>query len=286
MQYQEALVRLQKEELELLQLFSDYCEKHHLTWSLGGGSLLGALRHGGFIPWDDDVDVFLEAEDYKRLTTLIKDDPIEGCEFLSPGESDCYAPMFSKLQRRGTVFQTAETREAGFNQGIFIDVFSADRLLSNERLSQKQIKHTRMWQVLSYIYHAKSINIPHAGILGAIESLAVHVLHYVLKLFLTGTKIAQKYSSAVLPPDALDEDFSDIYFFFPSSGENRFPINILFPTKLVRFENSVFPVPANAERVLELTYGNWKELPPLEKRHTHKPERLVFSNGDCWVNSE
>lgn len=286
MKYQEALARLQGEELELLQLFSSYCRKHNLTWSLGGGSLLGALRHEGFIPWDDDVDIFLESKDYERLIELVKHDPIEGCDFLSPGDLDCYAPMFSKLQKRGTVFQTAETREAGFNQGIFIDIFSADRLLLDERLSRKQIKRARMWQVISYIYHAKSVNVPHVGFLGAAESFGAFVLHYAFRLFLTGKKIAKKYSSAVHPSRTLDEDYSDIYFFFPSTGDNRFSCSILFPTKLARFENSEFPVPANAERVLELTYGEWKELPPPEKRHTHKPECLVFSNGERWTNPD
>lgn len=283
MDYQEALSRLQNEELDILVAFSAYCQKHNLTWSLGGGTLLGALRHKGFIPWDDDVDVFLERNDYCKLIELMKTDPMDGYDFIAPGSSESYAAMFAKLCKHGTVFQTAEAREAGFSQGIFIDIFSADPLLKDSRAARRQITRARFWQVVSYIYHARNVNVPHGGILGIIEMFGAHVAHCAFREFMSARTITANYHEAVYPRGSVEKDYSDTYFFFPSVGDNRFPSNVLFPVKFTQFEKTLLPIPANAEMVLELTYGDWRQLPPPEKRHTHKPEKLVFSDGEKWV---
>lgn len=283
MDYQEALSRLQNEELDILVAFSAYCQKHNLTWSLGGGTLLGALRHKGFIPWDDDVDVFLEQKDYNRLIELMETDPMDGYEFVAPGSSENYAAMFAKLCKHGTVFQTAETREAGFSQGIFIDIFSADPLLKDSRAAIRQIKRARFWQIVSYVYHARSVSVPHGGFLGSIETFVVRIAHCTFRAFMSAQAITANYQEAVCPCGSVEEDFSDTYFFFPSDGDNRFSSKILFPVKYTLFENTMLPIPADAEKVLALTYGKWKQLPPLDKRHTHKPEKLAFSDGAKWV---
>ena len=71
----EQLRELQLAQLDMLRFFKDFCEKNDITFYLFGGGLIGALRHGGFIPWDDDVDVILKRPDYERLCALWKEHP-------------------------------------------------------------------------------------------------------------------------------------------------------------------------------------------------------------------
>lgn len=128
-------------ELQLLEKFIDICNKHGLSYQLVGGSLLGAIRHKGFIPWDDDIDVGMLRPDYDRFVQLAKNE-LEAPFFLQtpltdPGRNIDY------VQIRNSATTAIDLRYVDdhntFNQGIFIDIFPIDGVGSDEVL-QKQEK--------------------------------------------------------------------------------------------------------------------------------------------------
>lgn len=276
------LRKLQHELTDTLNVFAQYCQEHDLTWFLISGSALGALRHGGFIPWDDDLDVGMLRPDYERFLECAARDYPEEYVVESPESNIHMAAMFAKVSRRGTRFVTQETIEAGYDQGIFLDVIPLDRLAPEGRERRSQLRNARFWMMVSYLYHAKSVNVPHSGLLGSVERIACSLAHVVLHAALSQKIILRNYARSTL----VGSDWTnDEWCFLTSRFDLFFPSDILIPPSVARFENHVFPVPANPEQYLELMYGNWRELPPVEKRHVHAPLRIEFSDGDIWEDA-
>lgn len=120
------MTELQEVEFQLLKTFVEFCEKHNLKYFLVGGSALGAVRHQGFIPWDDDVDVALPREDYDRFIELGKKE-FTGDIFLQTYETDPNYPYnFAKLRNSNTTYVEATYCYTQMNHGIWIDIFPLD----------------------------------------------------------------------------------------------------------------------------------------------------------------
>lgn len=117
---------LQQKEFELLKLFVDICDKHALTYYLVCGSALGAVKYGGFIPWDDDVDVALPRSDYETFLQVASGE-LPDWVFLQNYRTDpTYPCMGSKLRNSNTTFLERDYQRLPMNQGVFIDVFPLD----------------------------------------------------------------------------------------------------------------------------------------------------------------
>lgn len=131
-------------ELDLLRVFINYCEKHQLRFWVEGGTLLGAVRHKGFIPWDDDVDVAMLREDYDRMCQEIGNDGLEAPYFLQTAFTDVdYYRGHAQLRRSDTAAIRPSDCFQPFNQGIFIDIFPYDAVPDDEELVKKQRRESR-----------------------------------------------------------------------------------------------------------------------------------------------
>ena len=120
------LRKLQMAELEILNEFVRICEKHDLTYYLVGGTLLGAVRHQGFIPWDDDIDVAMPRADYDRLVEVCGEDLGAEYFYQSPETDPYYFLTYAKIRKNGTEIYEERFKDARFHKGIFIDVFPLD----------------------------------------------------------------------------------------------------------------------------------------------------------------
>lgn len=273
MQYNDKdLRKLQLLELRILKDIDRVCRELGVTYFLDSGSVLGAFRHGGFIPWDDDVDLGMPRADYDRFVAEAPKLLGDGYVVSTPETNQSQAALFCKIWLRGTRFVTEETIEAGFDQGIFIDITPYDLLSLDEKQAAKQQSRCRFWQRMSYLYHAKSIVVPHGGVLGAVERASCGVAHVALRAFLTHDKIVSSFNkaakSAVESGHVSDELFSVSYGPYEKS--------MMLPPSLFPFEGHDFPMPAQPEAYLALHFGDWRELPPVEKRRNHAPVELDF----------
>lgn len=119
---------LQRVELSILREFVRVCDAHELRYYLAYGTLLGAIRHGGFIPWDDDIDVTMPRDDYNRFAKLCASALQPGFEWLSYATEQHYPHWFGKVIKTDTVFRQARTERLSFPQSVYIDVFPLDGL--------------------------------------------------------------------------------------------------------------------------------------------------------------
>ena len=113
-----SLREVQKIELELLLKFDSICQKNHMRYSLGGGSLLGAIRHKGFIPWDDDIDVMMPRPDYERFLQYCQENEV-GFNLLTYNTVKGYHGLFAKIWDPKTIIRDdvmAMTVEIGVNK--------------------------------------------------------------------------------------------------------------------------------------------------------------------------
>lgn len=125
--------RLKAIELDMLKAFIAVCEKHDLTYFLIGGTALGAVRHGGFIPWDDDIDVGLPREDYENFMAVAQADLPEGL-FLQNEKTDPeYMTCFAKIRNSNTTFLESTVSHLKINHGVFIDIFPIDGCADYDR---------------------------------------------------------------------------------------------------------------------------------------------------------
>ena len=107
----------------MLKAVDKFCKENGITYFLDGGSCLGAVRHGGFIPWDDDIDVGMMRSDYERFVRLFQENPPEGYSLHTHLNTENYSYLFAKVYREGTRFLARESLDAGLESCIYLDVF-------------------------------------------------------------------------------------------------------------------------------------------------------------------
>ena len=120
------LRELQLCELEALEFFDNFCRSHGLTYYLCGGSLIGALRHKGFIPWDDDLDIAMPRDDYEKLIKILNKKKSELYELQYEKNEKKYYLQFVKIRKKGTTFIEEIAKGMYDNNGIFIDIIPLD----------------------------------------------------------------------------------------------------------------------------------------------------------------
>ena len=117
----------QQAELEVMKALHAYCEKHHIRYSLGWGSLLGAIRHKGFIPWDNDMDIYMLREDTERLKKLAKTDPIgPNIKLFDMSSDPNYHYVVLRACNMDTIARPSYLRKQINNMGLWVDIFPMD----------------------------------------------------------------------------------------------------------------------------------------------------------------
>ena len=275
----EVLKQLHEAELEILDAIAAVCERHGITWYLVAGTALGAARHGGFIPWDDDIDIGMMREGYELFLKVAPDELGDEFELLSPDLTPNYAAMFAKVCKKNTRFWTTETMDAGLDDiGIFVDILPRDRLAADPIVAKRQERDAFIYCTASYLYHSPNVVGEPEGLAGKLARAAYPIVHKALRLFTTEETIRRKFKegttlSAGVKGTGMTNTFS-------TPGYKPLPESQFAQTELLPFEGRMFPVPLDHEAYLTLVYGkNWNELPPVEKRVNHAPVILDFGNG-------
>lgn len=128
----DGLRKMQLNLLEMLMEIDRICRKYNIKYSLDGGTLLGAVRHGGFIPWDDDIDVIMTREEYQKFYRACKNDLDKSKFFLQEYRTDPYYRWgYEKLRRKGTEFVRLGQEHTKGKTGLFVDIFVADNVPDN-----------------------------------------------------------------------------------------------------------------------------------------------------------
>ena len=258
-----ALEDRQRRQLGALALFSDICERHNIRYLLLAGNVLGFKRHGGFIPWDDDVDIGLFRPDYERLIEVLKREP--RCRFCNWLCDDDYKLWFTK-------FAVNVDGKQQFDKNDFIDVFPIDRATSNKVIYflQKLIIRVLINCEIFQKCKARGYRLPLYGLISFFLPKSVVQLRRIIeKWALNSTSFREKGICGPL----LDQ-----------YGERtRLPFEVWWSNKEsqeIEFCGVKCYQPAQTDRYLESIYGNWRQFPPFEAR------RPKHDGDGPWFYSE
>lgn len=276
MQYEQDMLRhLQLAELEILKDIDRVCREYDIAYWLDSGTVLGARRHGGFIPWDDDIDLGMPRDDYERFLDVASAALGNRFRVTCSRSNPRQAALFAKVMLKGTRFVTDETEEAGFDQGVFVDIFPYDAVCAGPAAAKRQRKRCMMWQSLSYLYHSKHIAVPHKGALGAAEKAACRIAHYVVRAVLSPERINRGFDKVAMI--AKGDPKSEMLMASSYAAIEPYPKGMLLPPSTIGFEGKEFFAPADVEGYLLTQYGRtWNQLPPEDQRRNHAPKELYL----------
>ncbi|MBO4918743.1 MAG: LicD family protein [Erysipelotrichaceae bacterium] len=258
------LKKLHQELIGIMKFIDAVCEDNGITYYLTAGTLLGAVRHKGFIPWDDDLDIVMPREDYEKFIGIMQTGAYEGYSILTIGD-DAYPNYFAKVQKEGTVYMEGDDS----NWGIFVDIFPLDEAKQKNSLLkiQKELFNFSVFSRRRVIANNRS-------------NLLLYGLSKALPVG-TWAKIADRIAKAQ------DNRGYDLYVNFGSQYsvyKQTMPKEWFGRGTYIVFENEKFRAPESYDRILTSIYGrNYMELPPEEKRVTHHPDRVVFSDGEEFI---
>ena len=266
------LREIQLEELDILLKVRDFFEAHGIRYILCGGTLLGAVRNGGFIPWDDDIDVFVPRDDFESFRRMAAYDRniIGGLKICLPCDEN-YVYPFIKVCSPNIVVESYAEKNTGIENNLWIDIFPLDHLPDNTFLHWVCV-----WfqQVQKKSMRASMHSEEFAEILGWKNGIFRRIVCSGAKLFcrcLGGTgKIARNLDAFAKYIDRkcrASHHVGDASW--PNGMNDYFNTGWFFPAIKMQFEGHAFNVPKDYDSYLTKFYGDYMTPPPKDKRQTH-----------------
>lgn len=248
---------LHKVQYDILLEFDRVCKKNNLTYYLGFGSMLGAVRHNGFIPWDDDIDILMLYKDFKALKELDSKEWSDGFFLQSPETDKEYNRSYIKIRNSNTTLIKDDFIKKDLNHGIAIDVEPLVSLADDIQLRKKQYRDTQIYLLMRYdeppYNHGKIMNLGGKVLLALIPN--------VLK-----AGIREKYLKKVLRYESDNTEYLYVINGNMKMMHDLHRRKIFDEVILMKFENDMFPVPAGYDEWLTTRYGNYMELPPKDEQ--------------------
>lgn len=272
----EVLKKLQRVELSILKDFISIAEKNDISYFAIGGTAIGAVRHKGFIPWDDDIDLAISRKDYEKLEKIISRDYSEKYEMLSAKTNDKYPILEGHMQIKGTKFIDDATKNLKCNMGIFLDFFIYDNISDNAEERKKQIKDAKIYGKLLILRDMAYPVLPFNGLLGKIFHVGTAIVHSLMVIFrISHKKLYEKVTQASIRYNDKETEnvalFRDLYI-----EESTMKKADIFPLQSAKFEDIEILLPNKNHEILTKYYGDYMKLPPKEKRVNHSPYILDF----------
>ena len=263
------LKHLQNLELKIFKDFIKICEDNNLKYYLYGGSLLGAIRHGGFIPWDDDLDLIMFRSDYEKLNDILVNNYNEKYLLLNNNTEPEYFYLFSKFMLKNTQFEEEWISQVNFHIGINVDIFVLDNLNKNKFKSFYQLKKTFLYNKLMIMSKIKLNDLP------TFSRWANVLLYSILNFFkLNPRKIYNKYLNFLNKYG--DEESNLVFDNSAQAYPQIFEKNDFEPSIQVKFEDINVNIPKCYDKILTSIYGDYMQLTKKEKRYNHPIDNLDF----------
>lgn len=268
------LRRLQMIELELLIEVDRICREHDIRYQVIAGTLLGAARNGGFIPWDDDADVALLRPEYERfrdacMTDLDTDRFYFQDVHVTPG----YRWGYGKLRRKRTLFLRENQEHMPYEQGVFIDVFPLDAVPANQAAKaivnfDCYLMRKRLWAPVGKRANEYATK---RAIYSLLDRIALErTVKRLDRVVARGQKMDSPWVRILTFPTP-----NSIYAYKRSWYEKSAPIE---------FEGISFPGIADYDDYLTFKYGTWQELPPASQRKTHPVSDIFLLDDDEYAD--
>lgn len=265
------LDKLRAVEVDILETVKKVCEDNNLKYSLAYGTLIGALRHKGFIPWDDDIDIIMPRNDYERLISIWNSLPIAE-EYILQNKytNEDFTQNFTKIRKNNTTFiQSEEEFLVEYHTGVFLDIFPGDRVASGF------LRKAQYFACALNLLTARGFLSGNKGITGLIERTILALPHKVqLSIFRATDCFIQRWNDDTSKP-----------LFFPSTicdAQKEYPANLFDRMTRVEFEGHQFAAVRCMDDMLKIDYGDYMKLPPEKDRVLkHHPLKIdLYHNRD------
>lgn len=257
------LLELKKIELDMLDELVRICDKYHIRYFLSGGSCLGAVRHSGFIPWDDDIDVGMLREDYNKFAELCKTELNRQYVFQDMNSEPNCGLVFGKIRKKNTIYSEEYSAHIHMSQGVWIDIFPYDKIPNEPDKRTRLIRKVNLFKNIYIIkcgYYFPN-NRP------AIQKI-IYYLAKIICMFMPLSWLIGKLKKTMV---SYQNDETCKYA-IPFGGAYKPEIEIEQLTMLtdlspIAFEGKTYYSFTDYDGYLKKHYGNYMELPPVEKRH-------------------
>lgn len=255
------IFKIQSHLLKGLQYIHDLCEQNDLNYYLIGGSALGAERHTGFIPWDDDVDIGVPRDDYNKFLKLLISSKNKKY-FLQNNETDPeYYLCYSKLRINDTTYREKYYQDAEIHHGLSIDIFPLDKVGKKTFISKLKFTMIKVIQTL-ILFKYKNYN----------KRTLVIAMFFFPLLLLSKKKLLNSAIKMLKPNESIENPLYLVNFFGRYHfDKEKIDMEIFGKPKLKKFEDTLLYVPQNNDKYLKNLYGNYMKLPPVHLRETHSP---------------
>ena len=277
----ETLKTLQRIQLQILKKVVKVCEKHDLNYYLSEGTLLGALRHGGFIPWDDDIDISMYREDYNKFLKVAQKELGENL-FVQTGYTDKnYSRYITKVRLNDTKYIEYGTADIEMHHGIYIDIFPLDHVVNPSSLTV----HIRAL-LIRLLFAVKTIK---SGRRFSQDTQLKRFLRPLLRpitLLIPNELINSAFDYLATLSNSRDGDYTTNFFSAYGWKKQLVQNKIYGSGKKVAFENVYLTVPDNPEVILSRIYGDYMRLPPESERKGHEVLKVSFGDLGDLDNGE
>jgi lipopolysaccharide cholinephosphotransferase len=240
-------------QIQLLKQISDFCDRNSLKYFLAYGTLIGAIRHKGFIPWDDDIDIAMPRDDYDQFVKTYNN-AYQFSKVVDMDTNESYGFAFAKVHDIRTIVYESQYAQDCF--GVFVDVFPIDGIKDESQIYKslrlRKLLHTKKANYSQRKFSKKVINF-----LGKIVLLPFSV-HYILRFI---DKNARKHPFGTTPKCACIVE--------PFGTKEIVDTSIFVSAIDHEFEGNLYKIPIGYDKWLRNIYGDYMQLPPIEKRITH-----------------
>lgn len=264
---EEELFALYKKRLiEIFKFFISFCKEKNLTWCCCGGTMIGAVRHQGIIPWDDDIDVFMPREDYNRIIKYTKELRARGFDVISI-QNMKGGPITAKfVDARTTLW---EYKEIPFSSGIYIDLFPLDLI---SKSPDEFLKTYKKFYFYETIYQ---LSLMRFSLVDFVKRVSQKDKTFVIKNIIS--IFVPKFISGFVRKKMLrmddhfnEKDGTNMGCYHGSYWEKDYYEKEWFDSFIeVDFYDFKVYLPIGYDKYLEKIYGNYMQLPPIEKQKTH-----------------
>ena len=258
--------RIQSILLSMMKEIHKIISDNGFTYFLCAGSVLGAVRHNGFIPWDDDLDIAMPRDDYERFLKIAPSILPNHLYIQHPGNEKKTHVMFAKIRLKNTLFEEEQNKGMNYPRGIYIDIFPIDNIKKNDFVFRTKVKIAKFFKSMFFLQVRKDKI--------GIKRLVLPFSYLFPRRFCVW--IYKKLCSTNKETDYRFESLSAYKF-----DKVIFKKDVFGKPTLHNFEDTEFFIPEKATEYLKIEYGDFMQLPPVEKRGIqHSISRLEFIYDD------
>lgn len=259
-------------QLDLLERFQEVCHRHNLKFFASGGTLLGAIRHKGYIPWDDDIDIMMMREDYEKLLAIAAEEFTAPYFFQTAWNDKNYSRGHAQLRNSNTTgMLPSEQGRFPFNQGIFIDIFPTDAVPDDPRARAAQCKRIKFWEKLLKVTVRYPANPK--------KNTVKNILHTIASL-IPYRWIYRRMEKACTRYNGQGMQRAGLISFLPDDDRLVFPVAAFDNIETVPFEYITIDIPADYNTLLSHQYGDYMTM----KRENSYHGGVIFDTERSYLD--